>query len=53
MYRGGFNWKTWKNPVGVRNYLKEIIMSIIEVHAEVSCLGAFGCHQSMFPSLTP
>ncbi|CAG5128462.1 unnamed protein product, partial [Candidula unifasciata] len=35
MYRGGFNWKTWKNPVGVRNYLKEIIMSIIEVHAEV------------------
>ncbi|XP_005101772.1 exocyst complex component 2 [Aplysia californica] len=35
MYRGGFNWKTWKNPSGVRNYLKEIIMSVIEVHAEV------------------
>ncbi|XP_059170244.1 exocyst complex component 2-like [Physella acuta] len=35
MYRGGFNWKTWKNPTGVRNYLKEIIMSLTEVHAEV------------------
>ena len=35
MYRGGFNWKTWKNASGVRNYIKEIIMSVIEVHAEV------------------
>lgn len=35
MYKGGFNWKTWKNPTGVRKYLKDIVMSLIEVHAEV------------------
>ncbi|CAL1540086.1 unnamed protein product [Lymnaea stagnalis] len=35
MYKGSFSWKTWKNTTEVRNYLKEIIMSLIEVHAEV------------------
>ncbi|XP_048254965.1 exocyst complex component 2-like [Haliotis rufescens] len=35
MYRGGFEWKHWKKPTGVRHYLKEILMSMIEVHAEV------------------
>lgn len=35
MYRGGFDWKTCQKPKGVRNYLKEVIMRMIEVHAEV------------------
>ncbi|ESO82768.1 hypothetical protein LOTGIDRAFT_108931 [Lottia gigantea] len=35
MYKSGFNWKTWKHITGVRSYLKEVIISIIEVHAEV------------------
>ncbi|KAL5021978.1 hypothetical protein ScPMuIL_001133 [Solemya velum] len=35
MYRGKFDWKTCKKPIGVRNYLKEVIMGMIEVHAEV------------------
>ncbi|XP_062584867.1 exocyst complex component 2-like isoform X2 [Saccostrea cucullata] len=35
MYRGGFEWKTCKKPTGVRNYVKEMIMKMIEVHAEV------------------
>jgi len=35
MYSGGFSWKGGKQATGVRNYLKEIIMSTIEVHAEV------------------
>ncbi|XP_078337720.1 exocyst complex component 2-like isoform X2 [Crassostrea virginica] len=35
MYKGGFEWKTCKKPTGVRNYIKEMIMRIIEVHAEV------------------
>ncbi|XP_048748841.2 exocyst complex component 2-like isoform X2 [Ostrea edulis] len=35
MYRGGFEWKTCKKPTGVRNYIKEMIMKMIEVHAEV------------------
>lgn len=35
MYFGGFSWKTCPTPVGVRSYLKENLMSMIEVHAEV------------------
>lgn len=35
MYCGKFDWKTCKKPYGVRNYLKEVIMQMIEVHAEV------------------
>lgn len=35
IYRGRFDWKTCRKPVGVRNYLKEVIMRMIEVHAEV------------------
>ncbi|KAK7114741.1 exocyst complex component 2-like [Littorina saxatilis] len=35
MYRGGFSWKTCPSPTGVRSYLKENLMSMIEVHAEV------------------
>lgn len=35
MYRGRFDWKSCKKPVGVRNYLKDVIMKMIEVHAEV------------------
>ncbi|XP_076469821.1 exocyst complex component 2-like [Babylonia areolata] len=35
MYRGNFSWKTCPAPAGVRNYLKENLMSMIEVHAEV------------------
>ncbi|KAL8560897.1 hypothetical protein ACOMHN_059081 [Nucella lapillus] len=35
MYRGHFTWKTCPAPTGVRNYLKENLMSMIEVHAEV------------------
>ncbi|PVD20477.1 hypothetical protein C0Q70_18633 [Pomacea canaliculata] len=35
MYRGRFSWKTCPPPTGVRNYLKENLMSMIEVHAEV------------------
>ena len=38
MYSGGFSWKGGKQATGVRNYLKEIIMSTIEVHAEVKYL---------------
>ncbi|KAK3086910.1 hypothetical protein FSP39_025328 [Pinctada imbricata] len=35
MYKGGFSWKTCGKPSGVRNYLKQVIMHMIEVHAEV------------------
>ncbi|XP_050399054.1 exocyst complex component 2 [Patella vulgata] len=35
MYKAGFDWKNWKQLSGVRSYLKEVILSIIEVHAEV------------------
>lgn len=35
VYKGGFQWKTCKKPTGVRNYIKDMIMKIIEVHAEV------------------
>lgn len=35
MYRGKFDWRTCRPPSGVRNYLKEVIMRLIEVHAEV------------------
>lgn len=35
MYRGHFSWKACPTPTGVRNYLKENLMSMIEVHAEV------------------
>lgn len=35
MYSGKFDWRTCKKPYGVRNYLKEVIMQMIEVHAEV------------------
>lgn len=35
MYRGCFDWNTCGRPIGVRNYLKEVLMGMIEVHAEV------------------
>lgn len=35
MYRGKFDWKTCRQPKDVRHYLKEVIMGMIEVHAEV------------------
>lgn len=35
MYKGSFTWRTCPIPSGVRSYLKENLMSMIEVHAEV------------------
>lgn len=35
MYRGCFDWNSCGRPLGVRNYLKEVLMGMIEVHAEV------------------
>ncbi|KAM9308773.1 exocyst complex component 2 [Gastrophryne carolinensis] len=35
IYAGNFNWKDCLTPTGVRNYLKEALGSIIDVHAEV------------------
>lgn len=35
MYRGQFDWRTCRQPTDVRNYVKEVIMGMIEVHAEV------------------
>ncbi|XP_076849244.1 exocyst complex component 2 [Brachyhypopomus gauderio] len=35
IYAGYFDWKDCLPPTGVRNYLKEALVSIISVHAEV------------------
>uniref|UniRef100_A0A3B3Y4M7 Exocyst complex component 2 n=1 Tax=Poecilia mexicana TaxID=48701 RepID=A0A3B3Y4M7_9TELE len=35
MYAGYFDWRDCQTPSGVRNYLKEALVSIIAVHAEV------------------
>ncbi|XP_066479614.1 exocyst complex component 2 [Tiliqua scincoides] len=35
IYAGYFDWKDCLTPTGVRNYLKEALVSIIAVHAEV------------------
>ncbi|XP_013403813.1 exocyst complex component 2 isoform X2 [Lingula anatina] len=35
MYAGRFNWDECLKPVGVRSYLKEALMGLIRVHAEV------------------
>ncbi|KAL3858816.1 hypothetical protein ACJMK2_009069 [Sinanodonta woodiana] len=35
MYRGRFNWANYNRVNGVRNYLKEVLMGMIEIHAEV------------------
>uniref|UniRef100_W5N5V7 Exocyst complex component 2 n=1 Tax=Lepisosteus oculatus TaxID=7918 RepID=W5N5V7_LEPOC len=35
MYAGYFDWKDCPPPAGVRNYLKEALVNIITVHAEV------------------
>lgn len=35
MYRGHFDWRHCRSPTDVRDYLKEVIMGMIEVHAEV------------------
>uniref|UniRef100_A0A8C3W104 Exocyst complex component 2 n=1 Tax=Catagonus wagneri TaxID=51154 RepID=A0A8C3W104_9CETA len=35
IYAGYFNWKDCLPPTGVRNYLKEALVNIIAVHAEV------------------
>ncbi|XP_056270378.1 exocyst complex component 2 [Pseudoliparis swirei] len=35
IYAGYFDWKDCQTPTGVRNYLKEALVSIIAVHAEV------------------
>ncbi|XP_029647749.1 exocyst complex component 2-like isoform X1 [Octopus sinensis] len=44
MYRGSFDWNTCTKPVAVRSYLKEVLMGMIEVHAEV---------YAVFPSFVP
>ncbi|KAL4222023.1 Exocyst complex component 2 [Mactra antiquata] len=44
MYRGHFDWRHCRQPNDVRNYLKEVIMAMIEVHAEVHSISpAFIC----------
>ncbi|XP_071399779.1 exocyst complex component 2 isoform X2 [Centroberyx affinis] len=35
IYAGYFDWKDCQTPTGVRNYLKEALVNIITVHAEV------------------
>ncbi|XP_047231799.1 exocyst complex component 2 [Girardinichthys multiradiatus] len=35
MYAGYFDWRDCQIPTGVRNYLKEALVNIIAVHAEV------------------
>ncbi|XP_051511164.1 exocyst complex component 2-like [Myxocyprinus asiaticus] len=35
IYAGYFDWKDCQPPIGVRSYLKEALVSIISVHAEV------------------
>ncbi|KAJ8395529.1 hypothetical protein AAFF_G00032630 [Aldrovandia affinis] len=35
IYAGYFDWKDCQHPTGVRNYLKEALVNIITVHAEV------------------
>uniref|UniRef100_A0A667YVQ3 Exocyst complex component 2 n=1 Tax=Myripristis murdjan TaxID=586833 RepID=A0A667YVQ3_9TELE len=35
IYAGYFDWRDCQSPTGVRNYLKEALVSIITVHAEV------------------
>uniref|UniRef100_A0A8C3A521 Exocyst complex component 2 n=1 Tax=Cyclopterus lumpus TaxID=8103 RepID=A0A8C3A521_CYCLU len=35
IYAGYFEWRDCQTPTGVRNYLKEALVSIITVHAEV------------------
>ncbi|XP_008052216.1 exocyst complex component 2, partial [Carlito syrichta] len=35
IYAGYFDWKDCLSPTGVRNYLKEALVNIIAVHAEV------------------
>uniref|UniRef100_A0A3Q2CEY2 Exocyst complex component 2 n=1 Tax=Cyprinodon variegatus TaxID=28743 RepID=A0A3Q2CEY2_CYPVA len=35
MYAGYFDWRDCQTPTGVRNYLKEALVNIIAVHAEV------------------
>ncbi|XP_036376970.1 exocyst complex component 2 [Megalops cyprinoides] len=35
IYAGYFDWKDCLSPTGVRNYLKEALVNIITVHAEV------------------
>uniref|UniRef100_A0A6I8NCK0 Exocyst complex component 2 n=1 Tax=Ornithorhynchus anatinus TaxID=9258 RepID=A0A6I8NCK0_ORNAN len=35
IYAGYFDWKNCLTPTGVRNYLKEALVNIIAVHAEV------------------
>ncbi|KAK6308797.1 hypothetical protein J4Q44_G00202600 [Coregonus suidteri] len=35
IYAGHFDWKDCSTPTGVRNYLKEALVNIITVHAEV------------------
>lgn len=35
IYAGYFDWRDCQSPTGVRNYLKEALVNIITVHAEV------------------
>ena len=39
MYAGRFDWNDCLQSIGVRRYLKDALMGIIEVHAEVSTNG--------------
>jgi exocyst complex component 2 len=39
MFVGSFDWTQCPPPTGVRNYVKECVMSLLEVHAEVYSIG--------------
>lgn len=39
MYAGKFDWSQCSTPTGVRSYIKEAIMNLLEVHAEVYSIG--------------
>lgn len=49
MYAGAFDWRKCVEPVGVSSYIKEILMSMIEVHAEVYAISPPLVSQIMTP----
>ena len=38
MNGGYFNWTTDSTPIGIRSYIKEILIYLVHVHAEVRIL---------------
>ena len=42
MYAGQFDWNTCYSCQGVRRYVKEALMGMIEVHSEVCVLCSSG-----------